>query len=44
MQEKHDKTHLIGDALEIKGIKNAILQGEMLGYTLRHTINNICRG
>jgi len=40
VQRKHPNVFLIGDAFEVKGFKNALLQGEVLGYTISNMENN----
>ncbi|MDD2621018.1 MAG: hypothetical protein PHC92_10160, partial [Syntrophomonadaceae bacterium] len=39
-QGQHQNVFLIGDAFEVKGFKNALLQGEMLGHTIAARFKN----
>jgi len=40
VQREHPNVFLIGDVFEVKGFKNALLQGEVLGYTISNMENN----
>jgi 2,4-dienoyl-CoA reductase-like NADH-dependent reductase (Old Yellow Enzyme family)/thioredoxin reductase len=39
VQRQHSNVFLIGDAFDVKGIKNALLQGEVIGYRINYIEN-----